>query len=234
VASDSKNRQGAPPFDRSALLASHPLFRELGHDVRERISAYARMRHVERGATIFMKGDPGTCLFAICSGTVEIIVPSIEGKNAVVNLIKEGEIFGEIALLDGRPRTADAVAFTDCTFMVIDRREFLPLLREKPDVTVKLLEILCDRVRRTTEQVEELMFLDLKSRLAKTLLRLSEGVSPPGRISITQRELSQIAGLSREEVNKQLRIWARNGVVRLERGAIAILRPAALAEIVGQ
>jgi CRP/FNR family transcriptional regulator, cyclic AMP receptor protein len=180
VTLNSKRRQTASPFDRSALLSAYPLFRELGREVHERIAAYATTRHVERGATIFMKGDPGTCLFAVYSGTVEIIVPSADGKNAVVNLIKEAEIFGEIALLDGLPRTADAVAFTDCTLMVIDRRDFLPLLREQPDVAVKLLEILCARVRRTTEQVEELMFLNLKSRLAKTLLRLSDAASPPG------------------------------------------------------
>lgn len=218
-------------FDKAALLSGHPLFRELGQEVRERIGAYATTRHVERGATIFMKGDPGTCLFAVYAGTVEIIVPSVEGKNAVVNLIKEGEIFGEIALLDGRPRTAEAIAFTDCTLMVIDRRDFLPLLREQPDVAVKLLEILCARVRRTTEQVEELMFLNLSGRLAKTLLRLSETASPPGRIAITQRELSEIAGLSREEVNKQLQVWSRHALVRLERGGIAVLQPAALARV---
>jgi CRP/FNR family transcriptional regulator, cyclic AMP receptor protein len=210
------------------------LFRELGREVQERIGAYATTRHVERGATIFMKGDPGTCLFAVYSGTVEISVPSVDGRNAVVNLIKEGEIFGEIALLDGRPRTADAVAFVDCTLMVIDRREFLPLLREQPDIALKLLEILCARVRRTTEQVEELMFLNLRDRLAKTLLRLSDAASPPGRLAITQRELSEIAGLSREEVNKQLQVWSKDALVRLERGGIVVLKRAALADVLAE
>ncbi len=181
-----------------------------------------------------MKGDPGTCLFAVHSGTVEISVPSIDGRNAVVNLIKEDEIFGEIALLDGRPRTADAVAFVDCTLMVIDRRDFLPLLREQPDIAVKLLEILCARVRRTTEQVEELMFLNLRGRLAKTLLRLSDAASPPGQLAITQRELSEIAGLSREEVNKQLQVWSKDALVRLERGGIFVLKRAALADVVAE
>jgi CRP-like cAMP-binding protein len=159
------------------------------------------------------------------------MIPSAEGKNAAVNLIKEGEVFGEIALLDGRHRTANAVAFTDCGLMVIERREFLPLLREQPEVAVKLIEILCARMRRTTEQVEELMFQDLEGRLAKALVRLCESSGPPCRISITQRELSEIAGVSREETNKQLRVWTRNKLVRPERGAIIILQLATLTEI---
>jgi CRP-like cAMP-binding protein len=178
-----------------------------------------------------MKGDPGTCLFAVYSGTVEVMIPSVEGKNAAVNLIKEGEIFGEIALLDGRPRTANAVAFTDCGLMVIERREFLPLLREQPDIAVKLIEILCARMRRTTEQVEELMFQDLEGRLAKALVRLCESSGPPYRISITQRELSEIAGVSREGTNKQLQVWTKNELVRVERGGITVLQLPALIEI---
>jgi CRP-like cAMP-binding protein len=231
MASDDKNRNGYRTLDKAALLANHPLFRELGRTIRDKISAYATTRNLQRGATIFMKGDPGTCLFAVYSGTVEVVIPSVDGKNAAVNLIKEGEIFGEIALLDGRPRTANAVAFTDCGLMVIERREFLPLLRAQPDIAVKLIEILCARMRRTTEQVEELMFQDLESRLAKALVRLCESSGPPYRVSITQRELSEIAGVSREETNKQLQVWTRNQLVRLERGGITVLRLPALIEI---
>jgi CRP/FNR family cyclic AMP-dependent transcriptional regulator len=228
---DQVGQAGSRTFDKVALLGAHPLFRELGREVRDRIGAYATIRNVKRGDTLFMKGDPGTSLFAVCAGTVEVIVPSAEGRNAVVNLIKEGEIFGEIALLDGGPRTADAVALTDCTLMTVERRDFLRVLREQPDVMVKLLEILCARVRRTTEQVEELMFLDLEGRLAKAVLRLGESAGTPYRLSITQRALGEIASLSREETNKQLQVWSRNGIVQLERGGLVVLRPAALAEI---
>jgi CRP/FNR family cyclic AMP-dependent transcriptional regulator len=228
---DQVGQAGSRTFDKVALLGANPLFRELGREVRDRIGAYATIRNVKRGDTLFMKGDPGTSLFAVCAGTVEVIVPSAEGRNAVVNLIKEGEIFGEIALLDGGPRTADAVALTDCTLMTVERRDFLRVLREQPDVMVKLLEILCARVRRTTEQVEELMFLDLEGRLAKAVLRLGESAGTPYRLSITQRALGEIASLSREETNKQLQVWSRNGIVQLERGGLVVLRPAALAEI---
>jgi CRP/FNR family cyclic AMP-dependent transcriptional regulator len=234
LSSTYKSLIGSPAFDKAAILSKHPLFRHLGREVHDRIAAYATTRHVGRGETIFMKGDDGTCLFAVCRGTVEVVVPSAEGKDAVISLITESEIFGEIALLDGRPRTADAMAFTDCTLMVIERRDFLPLLHEQPSITVKLLEILCARVRRTTEQVEELMFLDLEGRLAKTLLRLGTSAEEPYRISITQRELSEIAGISREETNKRLQIWSKGGILRLERGRIAVLLPKALANIAAE
>lgn len=232
----STGRSGAAPapLDKAALLAGHPLFRELGREAHNRIAAYATTRQVARGATIFMKGDAGASLFAVCSGTVEVLVPSAEGKNAVMNLIHEGEIFGEIALLDGQPRTADALAATDCTLMVLERRDFLPLLRERPEIAVKLLEILCARIRRTTEQVEELMFLNLERRLAKALLRLAGSAPAPHRISITQRALSERVGVSREEINRQLQLWSKDGTVRLERGAVVVLRAAPLLQIAGE
>jgi CRP-like cAMP-binding protein len=221
-------------FDKSKLLANHPLFRELEPGVRDRICAYMKMRDVPRGATIFSKGDPGTSLFAVSSGVVEITVPSLDGKNVVFNLIKEGEVFGEIALLDGQPRTADAVAFTDCRLLVIERRDFISLLRDSPDITMRLIEVLCARLRRTTEQVEDLMFLDLGERLAKTLLRLSDLAEPAGSLSISQSQLSQIVGMSREMINKQLQVWARYGWVRLDRRRLTVLDSAALGRILAK
>lgn len=220
--------------DKLALLEWHPLFREFGTEERYRLASHATTRYVTRGKTIFSKGEIGGSLFAVYSGTVEVLVPSAEGKTAVVNLIGEGEIFGEIALLDGGPRSADAVAFSDCRLMVIERRDFLALLRANPEVTIKLLKVLCARLRRTTEQVEDLMFLDLKSRLVKTLLRLARTANPAGRITISQSELSQIVGLSREMINKQLQIWAREGWVTLARRCIVVERPDALARIVAE
>src|SRR5258708_3581400 len=116
--------------EKAALLRRHPLFRELDPKMCERLAANANTRTLPRGATLFTKGDAGTCLFAVVSGVVQMTTASSEGKSAVFNQIGAGEIFGEIALLDGRPRTADAMAFTDCRLMVIERRDFLPLLHD--------------------------------------------------------------------------------------------------------
>jgi CRP-like cAMP-binding protein len=221
----------APPGQ--VLFANHFLFRDLGPEIHERLGSYAKPKTVERGVTIFQKGDPGTSLFAVCRGTVQMTTLSTSGKNAVFNLIREGGIFGEIALLDGGPRTADAVAFTDCTLMVIERRDFLPLLRSHPDMTIKLLELLCSRLRQTTEQVEDLLFLDLRSRLVKTLLRLSQ-TEPNAEITISQDDLSHIVGMSREMINKQLQVWAKDQWISLARKRITVLKPDALARIVAE
>jgi CRP/FNR family transcriptional regulator, cyclic AMP receptor protein len=231
---DPKTHINSDVRDKLALLERHPLFREFRTEALSRLASYATTRRVQRGKTIFSKGEIGSSLFAICSGTVQIMVPSAEGKNAVVNLIGEGEIFGEIALLDGGPRTADALAFSDCQLMAIERRDFLALLRANPAITIKLLAVLCARLRHTTEQVEDMMFLDLKSRLVKTLLRLSKSANPPGQIAISQNELSQIVGFSREMTNKQLRLWAREGWITLVRRRIIVERPDALARILGE
>jgi len=221
-------------FDKRAILRSHPLFGGLGADLLDRLSSYAVPQTITRGTTIFARGDPGTCLYALCSGTVKISAPAPGGRDAVFNLITGGAIFGEIAVLDGLSRTADATAITDCSLVVIERRDFISLVHERPEFALKLIEILCGRLRRTTEQLEDVMFLDLPGRLAKTLLQLAEQSrpSPDGRkIALTQRNLGEIIGMSRESTNKQLQIWQRRNWIRLERGGIVVVDPDALAAI---
>jgi CRP/FNR family transcriptional regulator, cyclic AMP receptor protein len=215
------------PVDILAIFRNHPVFSKLPRAGIEQLGTYLTKRRVQRGTTIFRKGDAGNELIAILSGSVKISAPGVDGREAVLNLIRGGEIFGEIALLDGGPRTADAVAISDCELMVIERREFMALLREHPDLALQLIKILCTRLRQTSEQVEDLMFLDLPTRLAKAVSRLvDEAGGPwPRKISITQRELSQLIGMSRESTNKQLRSWAQAGRIRLERGCIVVLGP---------
>jgi CRP/FNR family cyclic AMP-dependent transcriptional regulator len=200
--------------DKLALLRNHSLFRERPSPVIERLGSYMKRRSVARGSTIFAKGDPGDALMGVLAGAVKISVPSADGRDVVLNIINEGGIFGEIALLDGHPRTADATAMSDCQLMIIERRDFLQFLRSQPDVTLKFIEILC-------------------ARLAKTLLRLTtEGDAPAAKrkVTITQRELSQMIGMSRESTNKQLRAWAKRKWIELERGGVTVLQPERLAE----
>jgi CRP/FNR family transcriptional regulator, cyclic AMP receptor protein len=223
--------------DKLSLLRGHPLFRQLPPAVLERLGSYMKRRSLLRGATIFAKGDPGLGLMGVLKGAVKISVPSADGRDIVLNIIHEGDIFGEIALLDGHPRTADATAMTDCELMVIERREFLPFLRSEPDLTTQIIEILCARLRRTTEQVQDVTFLNLPARLAKAVLRLAaeaERATPPRKVTITQLEISQIIGRSRESTNKQLRVWAKTGWIRLERGAITVVQPNKLAEVAAE
>jgi CRP/FNR family transcriptional regulator, cyclic AMP receptor protein len=221
--------------DKLSLLRDHPLFRELPPGTLDRISAYLRRRSIPKGTVIFRKGDPGFGLVGVLAGSVKISVASADGRDIVLNTICEGEVFGEIALLDGRARPADATAMSDCELMTIERREFVPFLRSQPDVTLKLMEILCSRLRRTSEQVHEMTFLNLSTRLAKTLIGLAEKAKESGRggkVTITQREISQIVGRSRESTNKRLRAWQKSGWVRLQRGSVTVLKPEKLEDLV--
>lgn len=218
------------------LLSKLPIFRALTPKMLERVATHAARRTVTRGTTLFRKGDPGNSLILVISGQVKICVLSPDGREAVLNVIHPGEVLGEIALLDGRPRTADAVALTDCELMMVDRREFTPFLRDNPDVALKLIEVLCARLRHTSEQVEDVIFLDLPGRLAKTLLYLMarSGQAPPAPLSITQREIGQMIGMSRESANKQLRAWAARNWLRIQRGRIVVLNSDALSAIADQ
>jgi CRP-like cAMP-binding protein len=155
----------------------------------------------------------------------------------VLSIMHEGDIFGEIALIDGRPRGTDATAITDCELLVIERRDFIPFLRSQPDLAMQIIKILCWRLRRRTEQVQDVTFLNLAARLAKTLLRLTadaERLGSARKVAITQHEISQIVGRSRESTNKQLRSWAKHGLIRLERGAVVVLHREKLAELAAQ
>src|SRR3981189_3470068 len=218
--------------EKLSVLRNNTLSSDLPPTVIEHLGSYMKTRKVARGHTIFAKGDPGSGLMGVLAGMVKVSVASAEGKDIVLNIFHEGEIFGEIALLDGRPRTADATAMSDCELIVIERRDFVPFLSDHPDVTIKFIEILCSRLRRTSEQVQDVTFLNLPTRLAKTLLQLTvnpESATPKRKVTITQREISQIIGRSRESTNKQLRVWAKRGWIRLERGGVSVLAPDKLA-----
>jgi CRP/FNR family transcriptional regulator, cyclic AMP receptor protein len=231
----SARRPGAGSAEL-ALLRGHPVFGALEPEQLEQLVSYARTRRVPAGTTLFSKGDPGTELFAVSAGTVKISVPAPDGREAMFNLLHPGEIFGEIALLDGRPRTADAMAMTDCELTVIERRDFLAFVHGEPNVALQLIALLCERLRIASEHYEEVVFLDLPTRLARILLQLadqSEAGAEEPKLKITQREISQMLGLTRESVNKQLRTWAKRGLIALERGGIVVYRLAALAAIAG-
>jgi CRP-like cAMP-binding protein len=218
-----------------SVLRKHPIFSDLDPEAFDQLCRYAKHTTLKRGTTIVSKGDPGNSLIAVISGTVKISVTSPDGRSAILNLIGPGEIFGEVAVLDGHARTADAIANTNCEIYVIDRRDFIPFVQSQPALAMKFIELLCTRLRRTSDQVEEVILLNLPGRLASALLRLTEKhkLEPAGRtIAITQQEISEMVGMTRESINKQLRAWADRKWVRLEHGAIVVLDAGSLQAIV--
>jgi CRP/FNR family transcriptional regulator, cyclic AMP receptor protein len=237
VPQDKTGETRGLPSSKLAVLRKHPIFRDLEPEALDQLCRYARHSTLKRGAVIFSKGDSGTSLFAVVSGTVKMSVSSADGRSAIFNLIGAGEIFGEIALLDGLARTTDAIANTNCEVLVLDRREFLPFVRSQPVLAMKFIELLCTRLRWTSDQLEQVILQNLPGRLASALIRLTEKhkLEPSGRtVAVTQQEISEMVGMTRESINKQLRIWAARNWVRLEHGAIVVLNAQpleALAEV---
>jgi CRP-like cAMP-binding protein len=219
---------------RRQLLRRSGLFARLDDNDLDALLARSMVTHHAEGEPIFAKGDPGNSMMAVLKGEVTITAPSSDGRQVVLTAMREGDVFGEIALIDGKERTADATAAKACELLVVTRGSLLSLLERRPDLSLDLLTVLCERLRRTNEQVEDLAFLDLQTRLAKALLRLaggSEGAVPPSRpvaIKVSQRVLGELAGGSRESVNKHLQDWKRAGIIAIERGAIIVREPAAL------
>jgi CRP/FNR family cyclic AMP-dependent transcriptional regulator len=235
VSQKKEGLSGPSASKKMSVLRKHPIFCDLEPEAFDQLCRYAKHITLKRGATIVSRGEPGNSLIAVISGTVKISISSAEGRSAILNLIGPGEIFGEVALLDGLARTADATANTNCEIYVIDRRDFLPFLRSQPGLAMKFIELLCTRLRWTSGQVEEVILQNLPGRLASALLRLTEKhkLAPSGRtIAITQQEISEMVGMTRESINKQLRAWAARDWVRLEHGAIVVLNAEILQELV--
>lgn len=236
MSQDKTGEAGKFSSNKLAVLRKHPYFCDLGPEAFDQLCRYAKHATLKRGSTIFSKGDAGNSLVAVISGTVKISISSPDGRTAILNLIGPGEIFGEVALLDGQARTADATANTNCEIFVIDRREFLPFVRSQPALAMKFIELLCARLRWTSDQVEQVILQDLPGRLASALIRLTERHRPAEgglTIVITQQEISEMVGMTRESINKQLRAWAARSWVRLEHGAIVVLDVEALQELAG-
>jgi CRP/FNR family transcriptional regulator, cyclic AMP receptor protein len=213
------------PIQKRSLFVGHALFGKLPPDDLDALLLHARVEHYPSGREIFAKGSPGRSMMAILNGTVRISAPTPAGPDIILAMLHAGEVFGEIALLDAEDRTADATAVTDCELLVLDHRDFVPFLERRADLCILLLKLLCQRLRATDEQVEAVMFGRLDARIAKALVRLAQGepVLHDGiALRITQQELAGMVGATRESVNKQLRVWQDDGMVKLGKRLIVI------------
>jgi CRP/FNR family transcriptional regulator, cyclic AMP receptor protein len=216
---------GPISVEKRKLFAGHTLFGKLPPEDLDALLLRARVEHYPGGREIFAKGSPGRSMMAILAGSVRISTPSPAGPDIVLAMLHAGEVFGEIALLDGADRTADARAITDCDLLVLDHRDFVPFLERRADLCILFLRLLCQRLRQTDQQVEEAMFGRLDGRIAKALVRLASGTAPGGggvALRLTQQELAGMVGATRESVNKQLHIWQSSGVLKLGKRLIVI------------
>jgi CRP/FNR family transcriptional regulator, cyclic AMP receptor protein len=216
------------PADAASLLARCIIFQALDVEGRRDLARSARRRRYTAGQPIFHVGDPGKSLMAVEAGTVRISLPTRQGREVLLADVGPGDVFGEIALLDGRERSASAIAATNCSLLVLDRPVVMAFLRSHPDACLRLMEFLCARIRRSDDRMLDLGFSDIPARLAKTVANLA---SPSGRVSLSQADLAAMIGASRENVNRHLREWQRYGVIAKRRGGVIVLNPDKLHKI---
>jgi CRP-like cAMP-binding protein len=224
--------------DHENLFRSVPLLARLAPADLKALASKGRVRSYRPGAVIFGQGERGDSLHVVVSGAVRVNVLAPTGEEATLALLGPGECVGDLSLLDGRPRSASAVASGTTKTLMVTRNDFAQWLATRPKAGLALLETLALRVRRTDEALADLAFLDLPRRLAKQLLELarahpevqSAGQRGGTRLRITQAELAAMLGVSRESVNKQLNALAREGVLQLGRGSVTLLDMNALAD----
>ncbi len=209
------------PRDFARLLAANPFFASLGSEAVGAIAALCVTRHFDAGRTIFMKGDPGDALYAVRRGQIRISTETDDGRRTTLNLMGPGDVFGEVALLDGQARTASALASEPTDLFVILRRDLITLIERQPKVAVQLIELLCARIRWMSRRTEEASFLSLERRLVRRLIGLCDDYGT--EIVVSQEELALFVGATRESVNRQLQVWKRSGLLALGRGRIQVL-----------
>jgi len=228
-----------PAMSYAPLLAEIPMFACLTPEDLEGLASLIQRRDYDKGEIIFHEGDVGTALFIIRRGMVLIRLSHEDGKEVVLGMLGRGEVFGELALLDGDPRSADAVAREDCQLLVLSREDFLRFVTQKPQITMNLLSGLARLVRHVTQLVHDTSFLDVRARLARVLLDLAEsqGQEGPHGVSLTARltqaELANLVGVTRESVNKWLRFYEKQGLLRNEKGKLTLTNPERLREDAG-
>ena len=217
------------------LIRDVPLLAKLPAADLRALAARGRVHQYRSGAFIFREGGPGDSLHIVIEGAARISVLSPQGVEATVALLGPGEFVGHLALLDGHPRSASAIASGATKTLVVTRDDFLRWLAQRQAAARVLLEALSLLLRRTDEVLTDMAFFGLRQRLAKRLLELATNArgGMPGRgetvrLRITQSELGSMLGASRESVNKHLNAFAREGWVALARGSVTLLDADAL------
>ena len=214
------------------------LFDGLAKDDLVHLSKLAKTRVYKPRETIVTKGDPANEFFVLLRGRAKVTAQDSEGADTAINVMGPGEVFGEIGVLDGQPRSATVTTLEECEMALVDKRAFHALLAASPPVAIKLLAVLAGRIRELTIRVEDRAFLDVPARLAKQLIWLAgnHGADSGARVRIdlklSQQELGDFIGATRESVNKNLRDWSRSGVIKHERDYIEILDMEALRSII--
>jgi CRP/FNR family cyclic AMP-dependent transcriptional regulator len=218
------------------ILSSHFLLRHLSAADLGQLAAMSHIARFEKDEAVFRQGDSETDLMVLISGRVKLSATSRDGQELLVNVVESGHIFGEIAVIDGRPRSYDATSIVVSDVLIVRRADLLPFVKSRPEICLTFLEVLCERLRRSEAKIQDTVFLRVGAKLARQLLRLAwlHGRLVDDSIviefQVTQRDLANQVGMTRESINRQLCRWRRDGVIWFKGRSFQILRKDALEE----
>jgi len=225
-------------IDGRILLERIPVFAGLNRRELDLLHGITGTRRLRSREVLFRKGDEGATLYGILRGRLRVFSGG-DAKEVIFNFLDAGEVFGEIALLDSQPRSATVAAVEPVELLTLQRRDFLPFVEQHPKVAIQLATVLAQRLRVLSDAVEDAMLLAIPGRLAKKLLALAQAYGKPAPggtridLKLPQHELGELVGATRESVNKHMRAWTAEGVLRVERGFITVLDEDALESAAG-
>ncbi len=212
------------------VLARSGVFQGVSAEAAEPVAEELERFDLPRGSIVFHEGEPGDTLFIILEGKVKIVRRASDGRENVLSVMGPSDQFGELSIFDPGPRTATATALTDVSLAKMSRAALLPWIDAHPEIGVQLLQVLARRLRRTNDTVADLIFTDVPGRVAKSLLGMADRFGARderGQLRVThdltQEELAQLVGASRETVNKALADFAHRGWLRLEGKTVLVL-----------
>jgi CRP/FNR family cyclic AMP-dependent transcriptional regulator len=211
-------------FNPGAFLAKIPLFRDLKDASLQALADASRFMQVEKDEFVFLQDDPSDKVFLVRSGLISIILESFDGRKLVINEMHPGDFFGEVGVLTRQPRSSSVIARTDCELLVISNLVFLEVLDSEPTLVRRMLEMISVRLRESSERESALAFLDAQGRLARLLLQLGKQELEKGYITISQEEMAERTGQTRQSVAKALGRWRRAGWLITGRGRIMLLK----------
>ncbi|MBI2407117.1 MAG: Crp/Fnr family transcriptional regulator [Gemmatimonadetes bacterium] len=211
------------------FLATVPLFKSLDARERERFAEMVREKNYPKGSVILFEDDPGDALFVVRAGRVKVVLLSEDGREVILSLMGVGEYFGELALIDGQPRSAHVIAMEDSTLLVLHRDDFRRRVESSPGVAWALLQELSRRLRRADEKIGTLVLLDVPGRIARMLLDAAADagddlIDKP----LTHQTIAHVIGASRETVSRAMREFQDLKWLTTERRRIRLLDRVAL------
>lgn len=217
--------------DARAFLNGVPLFAGLGEASLQALAHAGKFVNVEKGQFIFFQSDPSEKVYIVHTGLVSIVLGSPDGREMVINEMRPGDFFGEVGVLTRQPRSTSAVARTEGILLELPIQVFLGILTSEPALARRILEMTANRLRGSSERESALAFLDAQARLARLLLQLEQQAAEKGYVTISQEELAQRTGQTRQTVAKALGRWRRAGWLITGRGHIMLLSRSALVQL---